>query len=162
MMADLLDSAIRKCPFLAQVAANQGCQYARHIAVQPTVPAGRAPLLEESYQPNFEATFRLFHGPAGVVPLARCSTNPSLGTTEYATFQRSTSVAPDGSGQAHWGEQDQCSVSIEAGQAGLDRPVRQAHPLAASAASISLSGAFGFLVSPKPVQSELFQVPDHF
>ena len=67
--------AVRACPFLAQVAQAEGPAYAASIARDPSVPAavrGCQPLLPESETSPAEllATFGLFHGPEGVVPLS--------------------------------------------------------------------------------------------
>jgi hypothetical protein len=61
---------LERCPFLREVAEREGQQYAAHIACRPTVPFVRSavPVLREDAC-DFAATFQLFHGPAGVVPL---------------------------------------------------------------------------------------------
>lgn len=61
---------LERCPFLREVAEREGQQYAAHIACRPTVPFVRSakPVLRED-ECDFAATFQLFHGPAGVVPL---------------------------------------------------------------------------------------------
>ena len=61
---------LERCPFLREVAEREGQQYAAHIACRPTVPFVRPakPVLREDAC-DFAATFQLFHGPTGVVPL---------------------------------------------------------------------------------------------
>ncbi|GMH34238.1 hypothetical protein BSKO_02072 [Bryopsis sp. KO-2023] len=71
---DPIASGIQQCPFLHRLASTQGESYARNIAVNPSRPAstgGRRPIFEELE--NFTRTFKLFHGPGGVVPLANKS-----------------------------------------------------------------------------------------
>ncbi|KAK9802805.1 hypothetical protein WJX73_009710 [Symbiochloris irregularis] len=62
--------AVTTCPFLRSVARDQGETYARNIAVAPARPAAGAPapVLPESLD-GVTATFELFHGQKGVVPL---------------------------------------------------------------------------------------------
>ena len=59
-----------RCPFLRQVAEREGEAFARHVACRPTVAYSRSagPVLQEDVC-DFAATFQLFHGPSGVVPL---------------------------------------------------------------------------------------------
>ncbi|GBF99618.1 hypothetical protein Rsub_12297 [Raphidocelis subcapitata] len=60
--------AVQGCPFLRQLAAQEGDEYAAAVATHPTRPArGVQPLLPEPEA--LLQTFRLFHGPGGVVPL---------------------------------------------------------------------------------------------
>lgn len=61
------DRAIEKCPFLREVCVREGPVFARHIASQPSKRFG-GPVLEECG--DFAATFSLFHGPKGIVPLS--------------------------------------------------------------------------------------------
>lgn len=71
--SDPVGDALARCPFLARVCAEQGELYARRFAAAPALPAnGRRPLFEETAS-SFDSVARLFHGPAGVVPLARFS-----------------------------------------------------------------------------------------
>ena len=125
---DVIGSAISKCPFLHQVSASQGEDYARQIAARPSVPASKAgfgPIFEEKAC-DFEATLRLFHGPAGVVPLKRVAA--SLANSEQAAPQ-----AP------------QCS---DASSHSNDRSVARRSPISAAPfASINMAAAFSFLVS---------------
>lgn len=64
-------SAIEKCPFLHTLSSSHGPEFARSIAVNPTQPAilalRKGPILEE--YDTFSNTFKLFHGPSGVMPL---------------------------------------------------------------------------------------------
>ena len=87
-MDDILNHAISKCPFLGEVARRQGKDYARCIALDPTVPvatahapggwssasSSRRPVLEE--YDTYETTFRAFHG----------STGERVGTTTQVWF----------------------------------------------------------------------------
>ena len=115
----MAEQAVTQCPFLASLAREQGTAFALHIAHQPLKPFRAGPVLEEA--DDFAATFALFHGRTGVVPLQRT----------MATL-KAVSVTSD----AICGSQDR------AAWAPCSRP---AVPCPA-AASISLSG-FGFLVS---------------
>jgi hypothetical protein len=70
-MEDNVSVAIRKCPFLAKVAAQNGTEYARGVALAPTQT-----VQQHSLQPvgldaeqQYEASFQLFHGAHGIVPL---------------------------------------------------------------------------------------------
>lgn len=135
---DAIGNAIRKCPFLHQVSADQGEQYARQIATRPAVTAftaGPRPVFEEKAC-DFEATLKLFHGAAGVVPLkkvvactAACDkaahlTQTSLDASHYAPSSTAT--------------QQRSSMS------------------AAPFASMSMAGAFNFLPGPQNVANLLF------
>jgi hypothetical protein len=68
--------AVVHCPFLKQLADREGPTFARSIARDPTRPAavpaarGFQPLLPEAEGTELLHTFRLFHGPQGVVPLS--------------------------------------------------------------------------------------------
>jgi hypothetical protein len=64
--------AVRACPFLAELAQREGDAVAASIASDPTRPAARGPrpLLPEGTPGELMRTFRLFHGPDGVVPLS--------------------------------------------------------------------------------------------
>jgi hypothetical protein len=69
---DVIASAVHKCPFLNELSLQHGNEYARHIAIQPTKPAGSCPprpLFEEV--DSFYTTFNLFHGKSGLVPLQK-------------------------------------------------------------------------------------------
>lgn len=69
-MCDDVDKAISRCPFLHNLSQVQGKAYASSVAINPllTAPSARRPILEELH--DFSNTFRLFHGPGGVVPLS--------------------------------------------------------------------------------------------
>ena len=69
--------AVRKCPFLHELAAREGQEYAMRVAVDPCKPA-RGPSSssgsiteqqQEQQQEQLLSTFKLFHGAEGVVPL---------------------------------------------------------------------------------------------
>ena len=60
------ERAIQRCPFLREVCLRDGAEFAVHIATRPS-KRFNGPVLEE--YGDFAATFKLFHGPAGVVPL---------------------------------------------------------------------------------------------
>ena len=69
-----IDRVISRCPFLHNIATTQGHAFASSIACNPLIPAShssRRPLLEETQ--DLSASFRLFHGPQGVIPLASSS-----------------------------------------------------------------------------------------
>ena len=61
------EHAIQRCPFLREVSLRDGTEFAVHIATRPSKRFD-GPVLEE--YGDFAATFKLFHGPAGVVPLS--------------------------------------------------------------------------------------------
>lgn len=72
---DPVAAGIRRCPFLHRLASTEGDDFARNVAVNPFGQATHnddniheRPVFEELE--NFSRTFRLFHGPDGVVPLA--------------------------------------------------------------------------------------------
>ena len=71
-MADLLEHALRSCPFLEHLVSTQGEEYGRRFAARPDLPAsGPRPLFPESTD-DVLASFKLFHAcPGGVVPLQR-------------------------------------------------------------------------------------------
>lgn len=123
------DRAIEKCPFLREVCERQGPAFARHIATQPATRFG-GPVLEECG--DFAATFSLFHGSSGIVPLSAERQAASIRESELISAQPAREATD--------------SMSSK-------QPQRRAtiHPLAAGSASISLSG-FGFL----PGARELF------
>lgn len=63
--------AVRRCPFLSQLAREHGEEYATSIALAPTKPVGAEPLPSGTDAVvALSSNFRLFHGPEGVVPLA--------------------------------------------------------------------------------------------
>ena len=68
-----LQAALGACPFLRRVAAEQSEAFAAQVATQPFTPARReGPVLPEGPW-DISHTFRLFHGAAGIVPLARAA-----------------------------------------------------------------------------------------
>lgn len=85
-LENMLKGAVSGCPFLRDLAERHGSSYAEQIAVQPARPAvrGSTPVLEEGVE-GFQATLALFHGAAGVVPLAR--------------FQQATGPGPEAPGK---------------------------------------------------------------
>lgn len=115
---DAIGTAIRKCPFLHQVSADQGEEYARKIATRPALPAaaaGHGPVFEER-SCDFEATLKLFHGPSGVVPLKQVAA--SLAQAPQSAEQSSDN------GRKSW--QQNCNAPF---------------------ATMNMAGAFNFLVS---------------
>eukprot|EP00197_Chlamydomonas_leiostraca_P011322 CAMPEP_0202866116 /NCGR_PEP_ID=MMETSP1391-20130828/7207_1 /ASSEMBLY_ACC=CAM_ASM_000867 /TAXON_ID=1034604 /ORGANISM="Chlamydomonas leiostraca, Strain SAG 11-49" /LENGTH=381 /DNA_ID=CAMNT_0049546037 /DNA_START=20 /DNA_END=1165 /DNA_ORIENTATION=+ len=76
-MEAVMQHALSACPFLSSLQQREGTDFACNFALNPTAPAaGRGPVLEEwdTYAlPAFASTFSKFHGPRGVVPLARSS-----------------------------------------------------------------------------------------
>ena len=112
------EQAATRCPFLRELATAEGPSFALHIAKHPLKPFRAGPVLEEGE--DFAATFALFHGPRGVVPLQRAA--GIVTTTSTSSLD----------------ERIRCSAASSSSS----RP-----PMPCSAAaSISLSG-FGFLVS---------------
>ena len=75
-MKDPVTFAVAQCPFLAKVAAQNGNEYARNIAINPTEVAG-TPEGPDSLK-LYEASFQLFHGPSGIVPLVHSTNNTKL------------------------------------------------------------------------------------
>jgi len=69
---DGVQHSIERCPFLREVAEREGPSFAKHIACRPAVPYARSagPVLEEDIS-DLAATFQLFHGESGVIPLRR-------------------------------------------------------------------------------------------
>jgi hypothetical protein len=64
--------AVRKCPFLSQLAKEHGEEYATSIAIAPTKPVGAEPLpTGTDAVVGLAESFRLFHGPEGVLPLKK-------------------------------------------------------------------------------------------
>jgi len=126
---DAIGNAIRKCPFLHQVSADQGEQYARQIATRPAVTAvtaGPRPVFEENAC-DFEATLKLFHGAAGVVPLKKVVA--STADCDRAAHLSQTSLDAPHYAQPRTATQQRSSLS------------------GAPFASMSMAGAFNFLVS---------------
>lgn len=64
--------AVRKCPFLSQLAKEHGEDFATSIAIAPTKPVGAEPLpTGTDAVVGLAESFRLFHGPEGVLPLKK-------------------------------------------------------------------------------------------
>ncbi|GAQ87562.1 hypothetical protein KFL_003610060 [Klebsormidium nitens] len=122
---DVISMGVQACPFLRSImkdtnvdlAKAPGGPSATKDRAQGQCPAQRGPIFCD--EPNFESTLRLFHGSGGVVPLARFSE------------QLDKSEAPARA-------KDRACPRTQA----LDGPRTAQHPLAASAATISIS-AFG-------------------
>ncbi len=73
-MDAILDNAVARCPFLARVAAAEGIDFAKALAIDPTRPAAsaqRRPALEELQ--DYSQTYRLWHGANGFMPLSHGS-----------------------------------------------------------------------------------------
>lgn len=118
-------SGIQRCPFLNDLATSEGEGYARSIATNPWQPAergARQPIFQEVE--DFTRVFRVFHGPGGVVPLAKKEGRfPGEVTEKNTTAESGLSQGEDFGGRR-----------------------RVLGSVAAPAASLSLSN-FGFLVS---------------
>ncbi|GAX83234.1 hypothetical protein CEUSTIGMA_g10660.t1 [Chlamydomonas eustigma] len=97
-----VNAAISKCPFLHGLALKEGHAYASSIAINPIIPdsSTRRPILEE--EQDFASTFRLFHGPGGIVPLKNQLVNEAINpkpvgareTTDPPQLHRILSNAP--------------------------------------------------------------------
>lgn len=83
---DPIQYALQKCPFLHAVAQQQGEAFAQNIASRPGRPAlgAPAPVFEESFG-DVQATFELFHGSSGVVPLVKRPQLQQQGTSPLAS-----------------------------------------------------------------------------
>ena len=70
---DMVSAAVMRCPFLSAVRADRGEVFARAVAVNPftTASTTAGPVLLEESMSSFAASLASFHGPHGVVPLAR-------------------------------------------------------------------------------------------
>eukprot|EP00882_Tetradesmus_deserticola_P032821 GHRQ01037423.1.p1 GENE.GHRQ01037423.1~~GHRQ01037423.1.p1 ORF type:complete len:134 (-),score=2.74 GHRQ01037423.1:5-406(-) len=97
-MEDTLGSAIRKCPFLAKVAAQNGTDYARGFALAPTETVQqqhKQPAGSDAEQ-KYEASFHMFHGAHGIVPLVVKPTSSiaaaALGCPFHAARQQESSL----------------------------------------------------------------------
>lgn len=154
MQPDPLAAAVRQCPFLALVGAQQGEQYARNLAANPFARASAGPLLLEE---GYAATLRLFHGPGGVVPLRRFDATaadaaPASGgcpfhaaaaeaKAQHASTASSSSLSPEHAVTTAAVPAAQCRAGAAATTHSAPSPLARA-PFA----SISISG-FGFVVS---------------
>ena len=157
------DRAIELCPFLREVCAREGPAFAKHIATQPAKRFG-GPVLEECG--DFAATFSLFHGPRGIVPLKTQAPEASsthgeplcakLRCRRAALLPRVKSdPAQHPSPRAGAGLTTAPVARETADNDAAPKPSQRRatiHPLAASSASISLGG-FGFLVRHEPQDS---------
>ncbi|GLC35890.1 hypothetical protein PLESTF_001236800 [Pleodorina starrii] len=78
--SEVLGLAMKKCPFLHNIAQTHGPEYASSLASKSSCPSGydapHRPLLAEDDGSDFSTTFALFHGRGGVLPL------PHLSVTE--------------------------------------------------------------------------------
>jgi hypothetical protein len=70
--------AVRKCPFLAQLAKEHGEDYALNIAIAPTKPAAEPRPQGTDAVVAYAESFRMFHGPEGVLPLNKGSNGSSM------------------------------------------------------------------------------------
>lgn len=82
---------LERCPFLRELAEREGQRFAAHIACRPTVPFARPaePVLRED-DCDFAATFQLFHGPSGVVPLRSGILQPAGASLARSTWLSSS------------------------------------------------------------------------
>ncbi|EFJ43120.1 hypothetical protein VOLCADRAFT_96838 [Volvox carteri f. nagariensis] len=76
--ADALGDAMKKCPFLHNIAQTHGTEYATSLACKSTCPSGhgsahRPVLTEDDDGSDFTRTLALFHGQNGVLPLPHLS-----------------------------------------------------------------------------------------
>jgi len=89
--------AVRRCPFLAQLAKEHGEEFATSIAIAPTKPVGREPLPTGTDAVcGLAESFRLFHGPQGLLPLAKGSPKGSTsnGSRAGCPFHAMAQKAP--------------------------------------------------------------------
>ena len=151
------------CPFLGRVASAKGESYARGLAAHPFADASTAPLLLEEGLSGLAATLRLFHGPAGVVPLKRfadgvavaaepasaAATAAAAAGCPYHAARAAFSAPSNGTSTAAAATSaapaQRCGRAAAGASCGLHAAARPAAAVPAFA-SISLSG-FGFLVS---------------
>lgn len=83
-MRDPVNFAVAQCPFLAKVAAQNGPEYARSIAINPTETASLSEGPDSLKQ--YEASFQLFHGPSGILPLVQTTHRVSSTSTGGCPF----------------------------------------------------------------------------
>lgn len=147
---DVVGDAIRKCPFLVNLAQSAGESAARQIAVKPHLPISpSAPtvLLEEDYG-DFMHTLKLFHGKGGIVPLKKFDVEAPTNSSDAARrsagsppleFQPQPCAEPDR-------QSSRCPMSStpKAGRTPCKGAAR------APFATISLSGGLGPLVRFHP------------
>ena len=137
--SDSVAHAIERCPFLSRVSSEQGEAFARRLVANPLLPAastpaqGRRPVFEED-DLSIESVARIFHGPGGLVPLARFSgPTPRQPAALPARGNSARTDAPARRLGKAWG-----LVKEE-----TQEPARVAsHGLASAAASITLGPRF--------------------
>ncbi|GFR52740.1 hypothetical protein Agub_g15351 [Astrephomene gubernaculifera] len=75
--ADNVSTAVKKCPFLHNIAQTHGENYASSLAGKPACPvghgAGSPGALVQGHSDAFQSTLALFHGKHGVLPLPHLS-----------------------------------------------------------------------------------------
>ena len=154
-----MDEALRRCPFLGAVARLEGCPYAQRLAAAPfaCAAASSGPVLEEEgLSGRLHAAARLFHGPDGVVPLARFAAPEPAGAPAaqrptgcpFRAAATATAAAADVQPFAGAAQPTPAAAAAPAAPPAACRSaaVPLAHPLGrAPLASISISG-FGFVV----------------
>jgi len=93
---------VRRCPFLAQLAKEHGEDFATSISIAPTKPVGREPLPTGTDAVcGLAESFRLFHGPQGLLPLTKGSPKSSTsngsraGCPYHALAQEASSSVAD-------------------------------------------------------------------
>ncbi|KAG2450667.1 hypothetical protein HYH02_004507 [Chlamydomonas schloesseri] len=119
-----LSSAVKRCPFLHNVAQTHGESYAFSLAGKPACP--HAPVLAED--DDFNATLSLFHGRGGVLPL------PHLASEAQQHILYPPAPAPERPAPE---PASKCPYAHEAVQTS---PAPMPHPLAmAPLASMSMS-----------------------
>lgn len=117
---DALGAALQRCPFLHNLCANHGEQYARAIALDPTGPANKPAARSQAEEvAAYRSSLAFFHGRGGVVPLRSCEE-----TAE---------------GGAFWPVQSGVKVSGSAEAAGKPPAARHHALTAPSLASIGMS-----------------------
>lgn len=140
--------AVRRCPFLGQLAARQGEAYAQRLAANPFARAA-GPVLEEEGLSVSDATLRMWHGPGGVCPLARFSgpraAEAPMARTTGCPF-RATAAAEAAAAQVQPAAAPSSTAARPAACGATAVAAAPGHPLGRSPfASISISG-FGFMV----------------
>uniref|UniRef100_A0A7S3R3Y8 Uncharacterized protein n=1 Tax=Dunaliella tertiolecta TaxID=3047 RepID=A0A7S3R3Y8_DUNTE len=141
-MDQILSHAISKCPFLGELARRNGDDYAKCIAINPTVPVDtgssinsctRRPVLED--YDSYETTFKAFHGPSGVCPL-RTSAPP-------AACPKTGAVLSGGVPQLPQRREFQGGARQQLPHPSNDLPCSQGHHPLAAAPFATLSLSFG-------------------
>lgn len=165
---DPIGEGIKRCPFLRELASREGVAFARGVALDPlrqfrpreqadgldaavdgvvghSLPLGRRrPVFEELE--NFSRTFRVFHGPDGIVPLpkkaaaaAPLERTETAGGEERAGDQLRRQPAVEEAVAQGGGEDRVTRLRTKAAAAAASPP-----PLLPAPASMSMSN-FGFL-----------------